>query len=468
MEERPVPESALDTLIEKFVPINHGIFYLEQSLNKEQINRLFDNSDEDYRFDPHNLSEVVPLSRVNPKFITNFKIEEIAAAGLNNITTSWKEITLDELERLVNIIRPVRSERHPLRYDSESLNTLELLHNQLQITSDLISKRLPFDTFAISSCVFDEAYGSRSSASHAEHFIKNAGPLYRVSISDMEERPLPESALDTLIDKFIPINRGTFYLEQSLNKEQINRLFDKCATANKEVVVNIGFGSLNLEGLVDYDKYYWEKVLLAGGGAAMSVDEDRRGLGLLLRHPSKDRIRWTWTDADQLFDYFLRIKYLLLDRWDRTCPKRMHFKQGAPTFLPFENALQYLSLFENFLLRPPKSTIPEYWTLVKPGIVMIFDQRDASTTELETKVRLSHLRDLLKTMVIPYLDLAMSTLAPLPNEIWTEILSWVTRKDDLFACSEVCHAWRAIVHRAYLRHNISCSIRSAAFSSSLG
>uniref|UniRef100_A0A1I7ZR90 F-box domain-containing protein n=1 Tax=Steinernema glaseri TaxID=37863 RepID=A0A1I7ZR90_9BILA len=51
-------------------------------------------------------------------------------------------------------------------------------------------------------------------------------------------------------------------------------------------------------------------------------------------------------------------------------------------------------------------------------------------------------------------------MSTLPHEIWTEILSWVTRKDDLFACSEVCHAWHAIIHRAYLRHNISCSIRS--------
>uniref|UniRef100_A0A1I8AHY6 F-box domain-containing protein n=1 Tax=Steinernema glaseri TaxID=37863 RepID=A0A1I8AHY6_9BILA len=92
----------------------------------------------------------VPLDSVDPKYITNFRIETNTRFIVPSST--WKEITLDNLQRLVHFIRPrvvhfirpVRNERPPLRY-FESINTLILYRQSNWINGKLLAMQLPCD-----------------------------------------------------------------------------------------------------------------------------------------------------------------------------------------------------------------------------------------------------------------------------------------------------------------------------------
>uniref|UniRef100_A0A1I7YLB0 F-box domain-containing protein n=1 Tax=Steinernema glaseri TaxID=37863 RepID=A0A1I7YLB0_9BILA len=91
-------------------------------------------------------SKYVPLNSVDQKLITNFRIETVSPDQVQVLSNSWKEITLDKLQKLVHFIRPVRNKRHPLRYDDESLNTLTLRRGSQWINGKILSLRLPVDS----------------------------------------------------------------------------------------------------------------------------------------------------------------------------------------------------------------------------------------------------------------------------------------------------------------------------------
>uniref|UniRef100_A0A1I8ALC4 F-box domain-containing protein n=1 Tax=Steinernema glaseri TaxID=37863 RepID=A0A1I8ALC4_9BILA len=165
-------------------------------------------------------SNAVPLDSVDLKFITNFRIKTYNSYILPN---SWKEITLDALQRLAHFIRPVRNERHPLRYDHRSFNTLWLSHESWEINGKMLSMRLPVDSVDLQYVKSDE-------------FFESAGPLYYVHY---EGPSLKQSTVDTLIQKFVPIDEGRCNLRQSLSDEQVTKLFEKCAISDKKVSVGV-------------------------------------------------------------------------------------------------------------------------------------------------------------------------------------------------------------------------------------
>uniref|UniRef100_A0A1I8ADR5 F-box domain-containing protein n=1 Tax=Steinernema glaseri TaxID=37863 RepID=A0A1I8ADR5_9BILA len=189
-------------------------------------------------------SNVTSLDSVDPKFITNFQIE--TNTRLIIPSSAWKEITLSDLQRLVHFIRPVRNERHPLHCDSESLNTLTLTHESQWINGQLLSLQLPVD--CVTLWVDEEA----------NKFFETAGPLYYLKY--YEGPTLKRSAIDALIDKFVPIDGGDFHVRQRLSETQLKKLFEKCALANKEVSVSFMPEMLNYSkifdstGPIDYDK----------------------------------------------------------------------------------------------------------------------------------------------------------------------------------------------------------------------
>uniref|UniRef100_A0A1I7Y484 F-box domain-containing protein n=1 Tax=Steinernema glaseri TaxID=37863 RepID=A0A1I7Y484_9BILA len=156
-------------------------------------------------------SNAVPLDRVDLKFITNFQIKRYIPQAEGPLLSIWKEITLDDLKRLVHFIRPVRNERRPLVYDYKSLNTLRLDNRSQWVNKKLLSMRLPVDMVDLGDV-------------EADGFFEFAGTLYYVRYHGPD---LEKSMVETLIEKFLPIDGGCFSLGQSLADEQMKRLFEK-------------------------------------------------------------------------------------------------------------------------------------------------------------------------------------------------------------------------------------------------
>uniref|UniRef100_A0A1I7YK34 RNA-directed RNA polymerase n=1 Tax=Steinernema glaseri TaxID=37863 RepID=A0A1I7YK34_9BILA len=86
-------------------------------------------------------SNVTSLDSVDPKFITNFRIETATPYEEQDLPGSYKEITLDDLQRLLHFIRLAMNEQ----YDSDSINVLNLGRKSEWINEKLLSMQLPFD-----------------------------------------------------------------------------------------------------------------------------------------------------------------------------------------------------------------------------------------------------------------------------------------------------------------------------------
>uniref|UniRef100_A0A1I7Z3F7 Dimer_Tnp_hAT domain-containing protein n=1 Tax=Steinernema glaseri TaxID=37863 RepID=A0A1I7Z3F7_9BILA len=168
----------------------------------------------------------VPLESVDLKFTTNFSIEP--HEWVEQLSSSiWKETTLDQLQMLINLIRPTTERRHPTRYDPESSSTLRL-DNSTWITKKLYSMRLPVDSVELS-------IETKKHQSAAEEFLDSTGPLYDITFW-YTYSSLKKSTVDALINKFVPVDGGFFSLgsQTRLTRDQLERLVLKCRALSCE------------------------------------------------------------------------------------------------------------------------------------------------------------------------------------------------------------------------------------------
>uniref|UniRef100_A0A1I7Y105 Uncharacterized protein n=1 Tax=Steinernema glaseri TaxID=37863 RepID=A0A1I7Y105_9BILA len=166
------------------------------------------------------------LSTVNMKFITNFDISPLMES-INDLPNSWKEITPDELQSLVNRIKPTREGIHPVRYDHKSSSHVMLLNNSTHhMGQKLMSMRLPVDAVTLVTV--------ESAKEKLEEFLEGVGPLYYINA--FAAAALKQSIVDTTIDKFVPIDNGKFSFLW-LGKAQLEKLVVKCEMAEKKVVL---------------------------------------------------------------------------------------------------------------------------------------------------------------------------------------------------------------------------------------
>uniref|UniRef100_A0A1I7Z8A8 BTB domain-containing protein n=1 Tax=Steinernema glaseri TaxID=37863 RepID=A0A1I7Z8A8_9BILA len=134
--------------------------------------------------------DAVPLDSVNLKFITSFCIQLYSY----NLSSSFKEVTLDHLEKLLRLIKPTAQGKPPVRYKRESSNYMDLAA-PTWIGRQLLSMRLPVDsvTMSINGKEFEAA---------AEEFFKSAGPLYYICLYCCRDFILKQSTIDAMIEKF--------------------------------------------------------------------------------------------------------------------------------------------------------------------------------------------------------------------------------------------------------------------------
>uniref|UniRef100_A0A1I7YC89 Crinkler (CRN) family protein n=1 Tax=Steinernema glaseri TaxID=37863 RepID=A0A1I7YC89_9BILA len=229
-------------------------------------------------------SNYVPLNSVDRKFITKFLIGGVFAGQLQNLSNILKEITMDALERLVHFIRPVRNEQHPLFYDYESLNTLSLWSGSQWIIESLPSMRLPVE--------------SVRGAVKADAFFETVGSLYHV---DYQGPALKPNTLDALIEKFVPIDGGTFHVKQKLSEEQMKKLFEKCVVSNKRVRVTFKQEDMKKIGdstdPINYDKYYSKRKVRWQGNEVLFGNEDKKKLELFISRLDSMHEEWIWSKA---------------------------------------------------------------------------------------------------------------------------------------------------------------------------
>uniref|UniRef100_A0A1I7Y9L0 F-box domain-containing protein n=1 Tax=Steinernema glaseri TaxID=37863 RepID=A0A1I7Y9L0_9BILA len=227
-------------------------------------------------------SNYVPLDSVDLKFVTNFWI---TTSGSDKPNT-WKEITLDDLKKLVCFIKSTRNERPPLRCDYKSLNNLTLIYERTK----LLSMRFPVDSVSLA---IDEEL------EEAEEFFKNAGPLY--SVNYLQGPTSKPNTLDAIIDKFVPIDNGYFKVRQRFSKKQLTRLFEKCAISGKKVQIWVlpddPTNSSDSVDFVDYDKYYSEKEVLEGGKTLLFSNGEEPNLKVRVERVNAGWLQWKWSGA---------------------------------------------------------------------------------------------------------------------------------------------------------------------------
>uniref|UniRef100_A0A1I7YR76 FBA_2 domain-containing protein n=1 Tax=Steinernema glaseri TaxID=37863 RepID=A0A1I7YR76_9BILA len=200
------------------------------------------------------LRDLVPLDSVDQKFITNFRILPYHGGYFHN----WKEITLNQLQRLVRLIKPTTEGRPPVRYDSEFSNEIHL-HGTTWIDKGILSMRLPVDSVNL-------WLNTEEILATAEEFLANTGPLYHITIWRTYSA-LKQGTVDALIDRFVPIDGGTFVLTRCANptRVQLERLVVKCEKFNKKVTLVVwpeGFtDSSKVTDFFDFDKHYSRKMV---------------------------------------------------------------------------------------------------------------------------------------------------------------------------------------------------------------
>uniref|UniRef100_A0A1I7ZED3 F-box C protein n=1 Tax=Steinernema glaseri TaxID=37863 RepID=A0A1I7ZED3_9BILA len=211
-------------------------------------------------------NRMVPLHSVDLKFITNFHISTHNNLGV--LSEKWKEITFNELQRLIHFIRPTTETRLPVRHDKGCCNKLNLEHSG-QITRNLLSFPLPVDTV-------DLLIREQEFLPVAEEFFQNSGPLYSITIW-CGNFALNQSTVDALIENFVPVDGGNFalYGNTRFTKEQLERLILKCEMSVKKVRLRIHPKCSTWS--FDFDKYYSKRkaeknrITSARNGALLKV-----------------------------------------------------------------------------------------------------------------------------------------------------------------------------------------------------
>uniref|UniRef100_A0A1I7YGW9 F-box domain-containing protein n=1 Tax=Steinernema glaseri TaxID=37863 RepID=A0A1I7YGW9_9BILA len=231
------------------------------------------------------LRDLVPLDSVDPKFITNFRTLQYREGYSND----WKEITLNQLQRLVRFIKPTTEGRPPVCYALESCNEIYFTSfHSTGIGRKLLSMRLPVNSvFLWPSLEEDQAA--------AEEFLENTGPLYHITIR-YTHSALKQSTVDALIDKFVPVDGGSFRVTEYTNftRDQLEKLVLKCEMSDKKVKIEVcpeGFTETSkVTDFFDFDKHYSKKKVEKKG-----ITASRDGAQLLLRvRRYDDALIWKW------------------------------------------------------------------------------------------------------------------------------------------------------------------------------
>uniref|UniRef100_A0A1I7YD42 Beta-galactosidase n=1 Tax=Steinernema glaseri TaxID=37863 RepID=A0A1I7YD42_9BILA len=231
---------------------------------------------------PWFLHKAVALDTVDLTFITNFDIRSHFSNG-RKLPSSWKEITPDKLQKLVRFINPTTEGGHPVRYHWESSNRLDLTGFPGDITRELISLKLPVDSIWIGKDLGAEPH----------ELFRNAGPLYKVSCGSLN---LDERTLDAMIDKFVPVDDGSFTLKTPLSKKQLETLVVKCEMSDTKGMIRVrpeGSPSTSeITDVFDFDRYYsWVEV---EGGVLTAVREGAAHK-LRVKHSMFGEVDWMWT-----------------------------------------------------------------------------------------------------------------------------------------------------------------------------
>uniref|UniRef100_A0A1I7YAF2 SHSP domain-containing protein n=1 Tax=Steinernema glaseri TaxID=37863 RepID=A0A1I7YAF2_9BILA len=108
-----------------------------------------------------------------------------------------------------------------------------------------------------------------------------------------------ESTMDAMIDKFVPVDGGSFRLKQALNREQLERLVLKCEMSEKKVTIEMPpetyTPSSKVTDFFDFDKYYSKKEYNRGNLTAV---RDGANLQLCVESVGLGSFRWQWTEMD--------------------------------------------------------------------------------------------------------------------------------------------------------------------------
>uniref|UniRef100_A0A1I7YW19 FBA_2 domain-containing protein n=1 Tax=Steinernema glaseri TaxID=37863 RepID=A0A1I7YW19_9BILA len=277
--------------------------------------------------------DAVPLDSVDLQFITSFSILPWFVARFDSEIT---EITLNQLQRLVQFIKPTTEGLPPVRYAYQSSNTLQL-QGSTWISKKLLSMRLPVDSVYLS-------LKEEELQAAAEEFFENTGPLYNVTIW-YTHSALKQSTVDALIDKFVPVDGGGFCLTRytELTRAQLEKLVLKCERAGKKVMVDVcpeDFTCISkVTDFFDFDRHYSTKKVKDG-----EVIANRDGAKLVLRvtHLAGVLI-WKW---DSPCDVPLRVTM----HWPRAEEARANMDTaGGGRFRPLAVAVA-LSLFPPFFI----------------------------------------------------------------------------------------------------------------------
>uniref|UniRef100_A0A1I7ZLW8 SAM_MT_RSMB_NOP domain-containing protein n=1 Tax=Steinernema glaseri TaxID=37863 RepID=A0A1I7ZLW8_9BILA len=129
-----------------------------------------------------------------------------------------------------------------------------------------------------------------------EQFFESAGFLYFVSC---RARDLKQHTIDTILEKFSPIDNGHFCITKSLDMTQVSRLFEKCAPSEKKVVVEVST-SFSMEGialtdLIDFGKYYPTKAVCEERKYLRYLDASK--LEFRVQNSNDRRLTWQWSDG---------------------------------------------------------------------------------------------------------------------------------------------------------------------------
>uniref|UniRef100_A0A1I7ZL61 Three-Cys-motif partner protein TcmP n=1 Tax=Steinernema glaseri TaxID=37863 RepID=A0A1I7ZL61_9BILA len=227
--------------------------------------------------------KLVPLDDVDLKFLRNFQL-----GTLYNLTSSFKEITLEALQKLVRFIKPAKKEAHPVRYEQESSNHFWLLSDTSHTIKKLLSTRLPVDSIYLSTYI--------GYVPELQEFFEHVGPLYKVDIIDFSHT-FRKSMIDVMIDKYYPVDGGSFSFNMPLTRNQLERLVLKCEMSDKKVKLTVRSEegkelrpSDDITKMFDFDKYYTNRRVERG--ELIAVREGGK-LALRARCNALKQLYWT-------------------------------------------------------------------------------------------------------------------------------------------------------------------------------
>uniref|UniRef100_A0A1I7Y1E7 FTH domain-containing protein n=1 Tax=Steinernema glaseri TaxID=37863 RepID=A0A1I7Y1E7_9BILA len=149
--------------------------------------------------------------------------------------------------------------------------------------------QLPVDTV-------DLQMRSEGGLENVERFLENAGPLYNISCNIQNIKP---NTIDVLIDKFVPVDGGSFDLKQPLSKDQLERLVLKCEMSDKKVNVTVSpegftYGS-DVTDFFDFDKHYPNNsTIRAFYGKSLVIREGKK-LDLFVS-ARRNMFEWEWCE----------------------------------------------------------------------------------------------------------------------------------------------------------------------------